>query len=138
MRFTRTLLMVLCAVLLFLMFGCGADDPEYMHPYGEGVDPDSVTTGVFQTRTTTAATVPSTTATTVSGSAPEGYHLCPECHGEPIVCEYCEGTGQKLVEESDFEAAIYGPHYVECDMCSPEYPGYYLCETCQNLFYIPE
>lgn len=141
MRMTKTVLIVLlCTIISIVSVGC--EQPEYYHPYGEGVDPDTVTTGRFITRTTTQ-TSQNTTETTTTGTipadmeivVPEGYRVCPECEGIKIACEYCEGKGRVLGESVDPE--VYTDYYEPCKHCSEEDPGYYFCETCRNELVIP-
>ncbi len=138
---------VLAAITLFTFVGCsGTVQPEYMHPYAEGVDPDTVTTVPLQTRTTSNTTttkatynttVP-TTAVTTKLVVPQGCILCPMCLGVKVVCKTCLGTDRCKAEILNESTGIYVRKYVNCEDCSEEDPGYMLCELCYNKLYIEE
>ncbi len=141
MRLAKTaVIFMICVAVAVLITSC--NQPEYYHPYGEGVDPDTVTTGEFITRTTTVRTTSPTQVTTTTALQqgeliiPEGYRICPECEGVKILCEECEGTGEVLGEVHDPE--VYVDYYEPCENCSSEDPGYYFCETCRNELIIEE
>ena len=136
------------SLVLIAFVGCAANEPEYMHPYGEGVDPNSVTTVPFQTRTTTTVTTSSTTVstkatlTTVPHGAmhvdvPEGCVLCPLCQGVLVVCESCLGTLKVKVEVQDASTGVFVRKYADCPDCLKT-PGYTLCELCENKLYVKE
>lgn len=146
MRLTKAILLILCAIIALLLAGC--DQPEYMNPYGEGVDPNSVTTGAFQSRTTmrmtdlplltTTTTSPVTRPTAADVYVPDGYRLCPECNGIKIACGNCEGTGQVFVSTYDVDSGVYSQVYEDCDVCTDHDPGFYVCEECHNELIVPE
>ena len=135
-------------VVLALLVGCKSNEPAYMHPYGEGVDPDTVTTVPFQTRTTSKSTAPSETTATkktlttvphgpVKLDIPEGYVVCPLCEGVLIVCDKCLGTTKMKAEILNQSTGIYVRKYIDCSDCA-EFPGYEKCEFCENKLYVPE
>lgn len=148
----RLISCVLCAVLMAVtvlcLFGCTpSQQPAYMTPYGDGVDPDTVTTVPFQSRTYTTAALTTThsseTQTTVLTTTtelmiPEGYILCPQCHGVRVVCAECQGTNKMKAEIYYPEAGVYARKYVDCTFCSAEDPGYMLCEVCLNKLIVEE
>ena len=146
----RLLAVALSAVIVSIaLLGCRKETPAYMHPYGEGVDPASVTTETFHSRVTTT-TVKTTTTTGVDESTsttqhveekplviPEGHVLCPMCLGVRVICEKCLGNKQIKVEVFNEVSGTYVRQYVDCTDC-PEDPGYKMCEVCRNQLYIPE
>lgn len=148
MLYIKRLICVILSVSILMVLAACSEEPEYMHPYGEGVDPDSVTTVPFQTRTTSTVTTVSeetttfTTLTTVpTGVAtviiPEGHILCPFCQGVLVVCEKCLGTKKIKAEIFDEGSGVYVRKYIDCTDCT-ETPGYEMCEVCENKFYIEE
>ena len=138
------LLAVVTVLITFI--GC-KEEPAYMHPYGEGVDPDTVTTVPFQTRTTTDQTTTTTTQTKATLTTvphgqmqvevPEGHILCPLCQGILVICDKCYGTAKIKAEILNESSGIYVRKYIECTDCA-ETPGYKKCELCENKLYIPE
>ncbi len=144
----KCILLILVLGLSLLMISCASNEPAYMHPYGEGVDPDTVTTIPFQTRTTSQKTINPDTTTTkptlttvpngvMEVDVPEGHILCPLCQGVLVVCEKCFGTTQIKAEILDADSGIYVRKYVDCTDCAED-PGYSMCELCQNQLYIEE
>lgn len=136
------------AIVMVAFCGCYTEEPAYMHPYGEGVDPDTVTTSPFQTRVTTTMTTLSTTKATkptlttvphgsVNVEIPEGHILCPLCQGVLVICETCLGTTKVKVEVLDGASGVYVRKYAECPDCV-KMPGYAMCEMCENVLYIEE
>ena len=152
----RTVLSVcFLALILSLFSGCVVfvDQPDYMHPYGEGVDPDSVSTKPYQTTSTTKYTTTVTTSTTTTATTsdktttttrlsdadvPQGCVICPGCEGVKLVCEVCYGTDQCKVEIYDPDTGVYVRKFQNCQYCSEQDPGFYFCEICQNQLYIEE
>ncbi len=144
MRKITSALVVVTVMLLCI--GC-KEVPDYMHPYGEGVDPDTVTTVPFQTRTTTDQTTTTTTQTKATLTTvphgqmnvdiPEGHILCPLCQGVLVICDKCYGTTKIKAEILNASSGIYVRKYIECTDCA-ETPGYTKCELCENKLYIPE
>ncbi len=145
MRAIKITLCVVAVMLIILLAGCGR--PEYLNPYGEDVDPATVTTGEFQSRPSVSMTefrispASTTTASTVAPTqpvVPAGYRLCPDCDGIRVVCPYCKGTKKRQGERWDADSDVYVKYYAYCNMCSKEDPGYMYCKTCKNLLLIPE
>ncbi len=146
MRTVKFAALFCCVVLtVAVLASCGR--PAYYEPYGEGVDPDTVTTGEFQSRATVSMTAFSVqemttttlaTTTTVKLIVPEGYILCPDCKGVREMCTYCNGTDKRHGERLDPDSNVYVKYYADCNMCSKEDPGYSYCATCRNLFLLPE
>ena len=142
--FKLTAITALVAVIGLLFIGC--HQPEYLNPYGEGVDPATIVTQGFQSRpapSTTdfklgksTTTSPPTKPTKTVEEIPEGYILCPECNGQLKMCMYCKGTDRRQGEMLDPDSGIYKRYYIECAMCSREDPGYDLCPTCHNQLII--
>ena len=134
------------AMTLIVLVGC-KQEPAYMHPYGEGVDPATVTTIPFQTRTTTDRTTTTTTKTKatlttvphgqMNVDVPEGHILCPLCQGILVICDKCYGTAKVKAEVLHDATGIYVRKYIECTDCG-ETPGYKKCELCEYKLYIPE
>ncbi len=140
-------ILLLVSVVLAVLVGC-KQEPEYMHPYGEGVDPATVTTVPFQTRPSSDYTaVPTTTQTKatlttvphgpVKVDVPEGHILCPLCQGILVICDKCFGTAKVKAEILNESTGIYVRKYIECTDCA-ETPGYAKCELCENKLYIPD
>lgn len=133
---------VLSVLMCLIVLIAGCSQPEYMNPYGEGVDPKTVVTKPFQSKPTSTTTglyiTPRTTTTTAAPTTttelvvPDGYHRCPDCHGIREMCRYCKGTDIRLMEFFDPDAGVYGIKEVGCTMCSEEDPGYSYCEMCRN------
>jgi len=135
------------SLLLSVIGLVGCSMPAYYNPYEEGVDPDTLVTGGFQSRpsvsttafrlATTTTTMPPITTTTEL-IVPAGYRVCPTCGGVRMKCEYCNGTDKRRAEALDPDSGIYKKYYENCQMCSTEDPGYLYCETCRNNLVIPE
>ncbi|MGN0172161.1 MAG: hypothetical protein ACI39E_05210 [Acutalibacteraceae bacterium] len=142
MRSVRTTLVVLLAAIVVTLVGC--ERPAYYDPYG-GADPETITTATFRTATQPSMTgivlnKPTTTTVltvTTELHVPDGYMICPTCHGAKTVCEYCHGTGKREGETLDPNTGIYKKYTADCGMCSEEDPGYLLCETCHNKLVVP-
>lgn len=141
MEFPKKIAVLSVLMCLLVLIG-GCSQPEYMNPYGEGVDPDTVTTRPFQSKPTSTTTglylTPRTTTTTAAPTTttklvvPAGYHRCPDCNGVREMCYYCKGTDTRLMEFYDPDSGVYGVKRIGCNMCSEEDPGFSYCETCQN------
>jgi len=139
-------LWMITVVTLSLILLCGCDpQPAYYTPYGEGVDPNTVTTGEYirkPTVTTTGLVIVSTTkppVTTVPTrlAAPlAGHVVCPTCDGIMKPCIYCGGTLYRQGEMLDLDSGIFRKYKMRCNMCDKD-PGYEICETCQNKLLIP-
>ncbi len=145
MRRLVSILLAFSALFALLLVGC-EEEPAYMHPYGPGVDPDTVVTKPYTPVTTTTSTTGSNITTTTTMvepppetlNIPEGHILCPECQGVKLVCSVCFGTDRCKLEIFDQDSGVFVRKLANCVNCSEEDPGYMLCRTCMNTLYIPE
>ncbi len=146
MRSVRYWLFMMAVLLIVPVMLCACDDrPAYYTPYGEGVDPSTVTTGSYirpsAPSTTGLVIVPTTTSppTTVPTrlAAPlKGHVVCPTCNGIMQPCEYCQGTLYRRGEMFDPDSGIVRRYKIKCNMCAED-PGYTICKTCQNKLVVP-
>ncbi len=138
----------LVLVIMTAVLASCSDQPEYMNPYGEGVDPDTVTTIPFQTRPVEETYSTIKTAKTTKPSLaeipdvselviPEGYKICPLCQGIKVYCEHCLGSAQLKAEVIDEDSGIFVRKYIDCSFCAKD-PGFTMCEVCENVLYIEE
>ena len=139
MRIAKSIGFLCILMALFLLCACN-EKKAYLNPYGEGVDPETVTTIPYvspttvpttglklaPTTTTVATTVPTRIAVTSVNQIP-----CPDCNGILVYCEYCKGTLRRQGEMLDPDSDIYRKYAIACNMCSDD-PGFQYCETCRN------
>lgn len=143
MRIVKSMICLLILVSLVLLCACN-EKKAYLNPYGEGVDPESITTIPYVSPTTTPTTAlklaPTTTtiATTVPTRvvlASEDQIPCPDCKGILVYCEYCKGTLRRQGEMLDPDSDIYRKYTIACNMCQDD-PGFQYCHTCKNKLVI--
>jgi len=128
------------AVILCLTF-CACDpQPAYMTPYEDGSPVRPVTVSTIKTLTqpvTTTLTEAITTTTT--DSVPDGFRLCPECNGEKLICDACNGVGkapESIIEYFDEDSGVWVKKGDPCLHCEED-PGFRYCDNCNNQLTVP-
>ncbi len=134
----KTCIITLAIILCLALCACAAQ-PAYMTPYEDGSPVKPVTVSTIKTYSKTTNTTSTSTPTTTTIAVPSGYMICPECDGEKLICDDCNGVGkapESIIEYFDEDSGVWVKKGDPCLHCEED-PGYRYCGNCNNQLIVP-